>query len=109
MNLVHLKLALNGRWGYLARRRVMNYELRFKVSVQKSPFRENWYAKVEIEGAEEVGAESYLTGNGDDAVTAVQSALRKLGDQQTYPQLVIETGLMYGTRTAKRIGDGKKR
>ncbi len=87
----------------------MIYEMRFKVIVMESQFRSGWYAKVEVEGAGEgPDALSYLTGKGEDAVKAVQNALQNLGQSATYPQTIIETGLMFGTRT-KKLSDGKKR
>lgn len=88
----------------------MNYEMRFKVQVHKSPILEKWYARVDIDGDTDVNYDpgQQLAGTGDNAIQAVQGALRALSTSNAYQELVLESALMAGTRTTKRL-EGKKR
>jgi hypothetical protein len=90
--------------------RPMQYEMRIKVTAAESPLRSGWYAKIDLEGDLVETVNSTLTGNGSNAVQAVQAAFANLAaNGSTYAQMLIEAALMHGTRTARRLDDGKKK
>jgi hypothetical protein len=82
----------------------VQYEMRMTITAVESPLRSGWYAKIELEGDLVEQVNSTLSGSGPDAVKAVQNAFGNLANpQSSYAQLLIESALMYGTRTAKRL------
>jgi hypothetical protein len=80
----------------------MQYEMRMVITAVESPLRSGWYAKIDLEGDIVENVNSTLSGSGVDAVKAVQNAFGNLANTgSSYAQLLIESALMYGTRTKR--------